>query len=479
MLPLKAMIKHRRRAGEEDDAVGEHELVAAVGHLPRQVAVAGDDRRQRREPGVRRVRGQHEDAERGELDHPEQHVLAAEHVLRHQRDAGRVVLAAVRLEMRRQHRDAEEPGAEDAPMIASVIEALRLSGLRNVCTPLDTASTPDRATAPDENARRSMNSHSVCRAGGQVSGLLGQVVERDRAEVAEEHAVQADDDEHGEHHDVEVRRRGEQRARLAHAAQVGDRDHGDDHRGTAARAPTVEAERRLHRQHAAGDGHGDGEDVVGEQRRPGDERRHLAEVVLRDDVGAAARRVGVDRLAVRQDDDEQQGGDDDREGTRRVEGDGADARLEQQDDEDLVGRVRRRRHRVGREDRQGDALAQPLMALLGRGDRLADQHPLGQRDHTALDSRVPIDRRYVVFVASLESLACTSSSSGAAGWVRRWRTTCWQRATPWRSSTGAPRRSGGCPTTSPARRAGHRLRPRPPDRGRHRASRRRRRGDQR
>ena len=31
---------------------------------------------------------------------------------------------------------------------------------------------------------------------------------------------------------------------------------------------------------------------------------------------------------------------------------------------------------VGGEDRQGDRLAQPLMALLGGGDRRADQHPL-------------------------------------------------------------------------------------------------------
>ena len=33
----------------------------------------------------------------------------------------------------------------------------------------------------------------------------------------------------------------------------------------------VEAERRLDRQHATGDGHGDGEDVVGEQRGAGHE----------------------------------------------------------------------------------------------------------------------------------------------------------------------------------------------------------------
>ena len=41
-------------------------------------------------------------------------------------------------------------------MMAIVIAALRLSGLRNAGTPLDTASTPDRATAPDENARSSI-----------------------------------------------------------------------------------------------------------------------------------------------------------------------------------------------------------------------------------------------------------------------------------------------------------------------------------
>ena len=38
-------------------------------------------------------------------------------------------------------------------MMAIVVAALRLSGLRNAGTPLDTASTPERATAPDENAR--------------------------------------------------------------------------------------------------------------------------------------------------------------------------------------------------------------------------------------------------------------------------------------------------------------------------------------
>ena len=46
-------------------------------------------------------------------------------------------------------------------MIASVIDALRASGLRNAGTPLDTASTPDSATAPEENARSSIISPSA------------------------------------------------------------------------------------------------------------------------------------------------------------------------------------------------------------------------------------------------------------------------------------------------------------------------------
>ncbi len=56
-------------------------------------------------------------------------------------------------------------------MMAIVIEALRLSGLRNAGTPLDTASTPDSATAPDENARSSIRNASepVCDASSRAS----------------------------------------------------------------------------------------------------------------------------------------------------------------------------------------------------------------------------------------------------------------------------------------------------------------------
>ena len=53
--------QHAGDDGEEDDAVGEHQAVAAVGELAGQEAVPGDDRRQPGEVGVGRVGGQDQD----------------------------------------------------------------------------------------------------------------------------------------------------------------------------------------------------------------------------------------------------------------------------------------------------------------------------------------------------------------------------------------------------------------------------------
>ncbi len=42
------------------------------------------------------------------------------------------------------------------PIHTSVLAAFLLSGILNAGTPFETASTPDNATAPDENARANM-----------------------------------------------------------------------------------------------------------------------------------------------------------------------------------------------------------------------------------------------------------------------------------------------------------------------------------
>ena len=381
MLPLKTTIEHAREEGEEDDAVGEHETVTTVDQLAWQVAVAGDDRRQAGEVGVGGVGGEDQDGERAELRHPEQDALAAVDVLGHEGDPGRVVLAAVGLQVGGEDRHAEEAGAEDGAHDGDRrrrVAALGLAERRDAVGHRLDAGEGDGTRR--EGPQQEQHAEGLG-ALGELLRLRREVFEGDGADVLDEDAVEADADQQHQHADVQVGRWGEHRPRFLEAAQVGDRHHGDQ--GQAQRDPpaAVEPERRLDRQHAAGDRHGDGEDVVGEQGGAGDQRRRPAEVLAGHDVGPAAGRVGVDRLAVRRHDDHQEHRDDDRQRHQLVPRRGADAGLDEQHDEDLVGGVRRRRDGVGREHRQGDPLGEPLVALVGGRDRLADQDPLGQRSH--------------------------------------------------------------------------------------------------
>ena len=74
--------QHERRRGEGDDAVREHEPVAALGQLLRHEVVAGVEAGEAREVGEARVRRQHEDQHRAGLQTEEQEVAggaAAEH----------------------------------------------------------------------------------------------------------------------------------------------------------------------------------------------------------------------------------------------------------------------------------------------------------------------------------------------------------------------------------------------------------------
>ena len=87
VMPPKATISSAGRAGEHEHAVGEHQPVAAVRELAGQVAVAGDDRRQPREVGVRGVRRERQDRRGRDLqDQVERPV--AEHQQAHLREHG-------------------------------------------------------------------------------------------------------------------------------------------------------------------------------------------------------------------------------------------------------------------------------------------------------------------------------------------------------------------------------------------------------
>ena len=126
--------------------------------------------------------------------------------------------------------------------------------------------------------------------------------------------------------------------------------------------------------HAGGDGDGDGQDVVDEQRAGDGEAGLGAEVGVGDLVVAAAARVGVHVLPVRGDDGEHQHDDRDRdpraEVVRRHTRDG-------QDEQHLARRVRHGGERVGGEDGQCDALGQEGLPEPVAAQCAPDQDPFG------------------------------------------------------------------------------------------------------
>ena len=98
----------------------------------------------------------------------------------------------------------------------------------------------------------------------------------------------------------------EEQPRLPHAAEVGEDDHEQAEQRETDPVRRERRRERRDREDPGRDRDGDGEDVVGEQRRRGDEARSRAEVLPRDDVRAAARLVDANRLTVREDDDREQ-----------------------------------------------------------------------------------------------------------------------------------------------------------------------------
>ena len=183
-----------------------------------------------------------------------------------------------------------------------------------------------------------------------------------------DHAQDADDEE--------VRGRRKEPSRLSHAAKVRERDPGDAKHAEDDAIGMEWRKRRRQRRDAGRDGHRHGQDVVDQQRRRRGECRRDADVVLRDQVGATAVRIGRDGLAIRDHDDRQQDrdpdGDRQRVAERGVPG-------QDQDEQDFLGRVRDGGERVGREDRERDGSAEPFVSRLRERHRGADQGALQHR----------------------------------------------------------------------------------------------------
>ena len=184
-----------------------------------------------------------------------------------------------------------------APMTRRVFAAFRPCGGLNAFTPFEIASTPVSAAAPEENARRRTSTPTVASSGDE---WIGNVRLRARAGSALADA-RADQCEHRD--DEGICGQCEEDSRLAHAAEVHDGEQEDEEQ---RKAHLVRGERR----HGGGQGedtsrdrNGNGEDVVDEQRRGGDEARQGPEVLFRDDICPAARLVRLDGLDVGEHDD--------------------------------------------------------------------------------------------------------------------------------------------------------------------------------
>ena len=240
-----------------------------------------------------------------------------------------------------------------APMMARVAAAFLACGRRKAWTPSATASTPVSAEAPDENARSIRNSVTV------VTGSIGRLAvsatwHSDRhwkSPVKIVPATIATKPYVGQR---------EERARLLHAAEVGRRDEHDEQGRDQDLVVREGRSRRGDRDRARRHRHRDGQHVVREDRRRGDQAGHRPQVLAGDDVGAAAAGVGANRLPVRRHDDREEGGDRERDGEpiRERRGPGQD-----EDEHHLLGGVRHRGEGVRGEDRQRERLGEELVFL--------------------------------------------------------------------------------------------------------------------
>ena len=272
---------------------------------------------------------------------------------------------------------------EMTPMMASVCAAFFARGWRNAGTPSEIASTPgERGGAGRERVQD--HEQPDRGGGGRELGRRDERVGHDGAST--EHALADPDDQQREDRDDErVRGHGEERSRLLDPSQVRQRDQYDEPDRQLHPVGAQPGHRRDQREHAGDHRHGDGQHVVRQQRGRGQQSGPRAEVLLADDVGAAAVRVRAHRLAVRGHHDHQE--DRDRARDRHRHADAGDARDEQHA-QDLLGRVRDRGEGVGGEHRQREDLGEEGVLEPFARDRAPQQQPLDDLAGGALGLRV-------------------------------------------------------------------------------------------
>src|SRR4029079_19395653 len=260
----------RRERREDDDPPREREAVAAERELAGHEAVLGEDREQPREGVEARVRGEDEEDGRERLEQQEGRRPGAVD------DRGD--LADDRLPLglvdghdpvaRREERDPDEQHAEEAghdPQRRRRVSRLRRLEPRHAGR--DRLDTGQRDGAGGERPEDEDHRDGLDR----VAALLDD--RRVPLALAEDDDPERADRDHQQRPEQEqVRRQGEDVARLAEPAEVADRDQGDA--ADADQDAFVEERGKRRRDLLDGRGGRDGDrhDVVDQQRRRGDER---------------------------------------------------------------------------------------------------------------------------------------------------------------------------------------------------------------
>ena len=307
--------------------------------MPGQEPVTGQQGAQPREVGEGSIR-RHDQDERGRRDRREiQDVAPAVGRARKLGDEC-LRLGGHCADPGRQEGDAQHQGTQDDrhpdQRGAGVAAARLFEGRNTVGDRLDAGEGGGAAgeRAQDQEDRQRLR--AVQRLHGR---RVGHHAQRPQCK-----ARQADYNRDVHHHDEEVGRDGEDRPGFLDAAQI---DEHDEHHQRDGDPDPLRIERRKRGsdlRDTRRDRDGDRQDVIGEQRRAGRLCGQLAQVIARDDVGAAAAGIRVDRLLVRQGQDGEQ--DDDPDGQRHRKGQPGHARA-RKDQHQFLGRVRDRGHRIG------------------------------------------------------------------------------------------------------------------------------------
>ncbi len=344
--------QHRSGQGQGHDAPGEDKPAAAIGELTRQEAVTSVQGRQPWEVGEAGVGGHQKHQGRAGDEHQVGDAARAIDRPRHLGD-DRLVVGRNGLDMARQDGDAQEKDDQqrthDHQRARGVAAARLLEGGYTVGDGLDAGQGCRAATESAQDEKESQRRGRV----------LQHLDPSDDPQRARGPAVEADGQRYKHHAQEEVGRHGEDRAALAHATQVDDGHERDDADSDDDPVGGQVGKGGHDLGHAGGDGHGHGQDVVGQQRRAGHLGGHFAQVVAGDDVGSTAVGVGEDRLPVADGDDDQEDSNSCGNGQRQAE---VGQRAGQgQDDQNFFGGIGGRRDGIRGEDGQSDLFADDLV----------------------------------------------------------------------------------------------------------------------